>query len=374
MSDRPATFVDKQETLETALGELGRERVLGVDTEANSFFVYRERTCLVQVSSAGADYVFDPISLDISPLMALLANPDIEKIFHAAEFDVVSLRRDYGVAIENLYDTSIAARATGHKKIGLGSMVEELLDIKLVKDEQRSDWGRRPLTKEQVAYAFADTRHLLALAQALKLEVAAKGLTEEVAVDCERVRRREARPRAFDPESFERHPSARKLDPLSRRLLRELYLAREERAKALDKPPFRIASDQALGEVAARKAATKAELFGIPGLTPGVLARHGAALLEAVQRGLEAGPLPYQKKPFTPPDPLEEERYERLRAWRRQVAEARGVEVEPVAGNAALRALAKANPTSLEALAAVEELDGYRRGKYGEALLALLAT
>ena len=89
-----------------------REPSLGVDTESNSFFVYRERTCLVQVSSMEADWVIDPFAVDISPMGELLANPAIEKIFHACEFDVLSLKRDYRFTFANVFDThpSVDAR------------------------------------------------------------------------------------------------------------------------------------------------------------------------------------------------------------------------------------------------------------------------
>ncbi len=369
----PRTYVQAPEVFARAIAELRHEPVLGVDTEANSFFVYRERTCLVQVSSGSADYVFDPLAVDLGPLMALFADPAVEKVFHAAEFDVVSLKRDYGVLIRHLYDTSIAARAVGRKRVGLAPLVEETVGIKMAKDEQRSDWGRRPLTAQQLAYAFADTRYLLSLAAALKEEVQGKGLEEEVATDCERVSRREPNPRAFDPEAFEKLPAARKMDPVSRQILRELFIARDARGRELDKPVFRIAGDQALVEAALRKPASKAELFAIPGMTPVVVSRHGESFLEAVRLAMGKGPLPARKRSFAQPDPREEERYERLRAWRRAVAEERGVEVDVIAGNATLRAIARANPKEAGALAQVEELDPYRRTKYGEAMLGAVA-
>lgn len=370
---RRAVLVETPEALAAVLDELSRESSLGVDTEANSFFVYKERTCLVQVSSRDADFILDPLKVDLAPFGGILSNPAIEKIFHASEFDVLSLRRDYGIQVCNLFDTSLAAKAVGRKKLGLAGLVEESLGVKLAKDEQRSDWGRRPLSKEQVEYAFADTRHLIALAAVLKPEVEAKGFAEEVAVDCERVTHKEPRAREYDPESFEKHPSARKMDPAARQVLRELYLCREARAKETDKPPFRVVSDEALGELAVRKPVTRDQLRGIPGVTPPVIGKHGEALVAAVQRALELGPLPFVRKPYVAPDPVEEERYESLRAWRKQMAEARQVEVEVIAGNAALKALAKAFPKTVDELVAVEELDPYRRSKYGALLVGILA-
>jgi ribonuclease D len=373
-SSRRTQIVTTRDALDAVVEELSRERVIGVDTEANSFFVYRERTCLVQVSSGDADFILDPQAVDLAPFMELLAEPRVEKIFHASEFDVLSLKRDYGVAIRNLFDTSIAAKAVGRKKLGLAGLVEEILGVALVKDEQRSDWGRRPLSPQQVQYAYADTRHLIDIAQVLKREVEAAGLAEEVAVDCERVLAKEPRPREYDPESFERHSRARKLDPASRRVLRQLYLAREERAAGIDKPPFRVVGDDVLAEMAARKATTREQLRGIVGLTPPVLARHGDLLLETVRAALAMEPLPMPRRAPGAFDPAEEERYEKLREWRRKLAEARKVEVEVIAGNAVLRAIAKVRPGSIDDLAVVPELDAYRRARYGEQLVAVLSA
>lgn len=375
MSDpsRRKTFVDSASQLSSVIDELSHEPRLGVDTEANSFFVYRERTCLLQVSSATADFILDPLAIDLAPFMPLLEDPAIEKILHASDFDVLSLRRDYGVRIRNLFDTSIAAKAVGRKKLGLAGLVEDLLGIHMAKDEQRSDWGRRPLSEQQVEYAYADTRFLIELSARLKLEVEAAGVADEVAVDCERVCLKEARPREFDPESFEKHASARRMDPQARRVLRELFIAREGRAKELDKPPFRVVTDDALAELAVRRATQRDQVRGIPGLTPPVLSRHGDLLLQTVARALDMPPLPFQRRASAGADPAEEDRYERLRDWRRRVAEARKVEVEVIMGNAVLRAIARLKPRSIDELATIPELDPLRRAKYGAALVGTIA-
>jgi ribonuclease D len=373
--NRPTELVETQDRLLAAVDAFASAAVLAVDTESNSFFAYRERTCLVQVSTPEADWIIDPFAVDLAPFGPVLANPAIEKLFHASELDVVQLKRDFGFAVANLFDTLVAAKSVGRKKLGYASLVEEIVGIKLAKDEQRSDWGRRPLTPRQVEYAFADTRHLHAVAARLKGEVRAKGplIEEEVAVDCVRMTEKEVRPREVDPEAFERHSSARKMDPLARQALKALFLAREARAAETDKPPFRIVGDEALGEIAVRRPVDRAELGKIPGITPAVLGRHGDLLLGAVREALEKGPLARPKKAYAAPDPLEEERFEALRAWRRTTAESRGVEVDVIASNFTLKALAKAWPRTPEALAEVRELDAFRRRLYGGALLQTLA-
>ena len=173
-----------------------------------------------------------------------------------------------------------------------------------------------------------------------------------------------------DPEAFEKHKSARKMDPVARQILKALFEGREARANQRNKPLFRVVSDETLGEIAIRKPATREELLKIPGCTPPLVGQNGDFLLKAVQDGLAAGPLPFVRKPFNAPDQAEEERYESLRAWRRTVAEARGVEVDVIVGNATLKAIAKAVPKDVPSLAELGVLDASRLRRYGEGLIA----
>lgn len=375
MTSRRTEYLRTPEALSAALEQWRAEPTVAVDTESNSFFVYRERTCLLQVSTPSGDWIVDPLEVDLSPVGALLADPAVEKVFHAGEGDVLLLKREFGFTFTRLFDTLIAAKAVGRKRLGLSSLAEDMLGLKLAKDEQRSDWGRRPLSESQIEYAYADTRHLLELADRLRAEVAARGevVAREVVVDCERLAARQPRPREIAPDAFERHPSAKTLDPVARQVLRCLYEAREKRAQETDRPPFRIAPDALLGEIAVRKPTSRAALAQVPGATPPIVHRHGVAFVEAVRQALELGPLPRVSREWVPPDPAEEARHESLRQWRRQVAEARGVEVDVIAGNAAVRALARANPRSLEEVAQVAELDAFRAERYGEAILGALA-
>lgn len=372
--DRPTSIITDATALADAISHWRTQPALAVDTESNSFYVYRERTCLVQVSTREADWIIDPLAVDLAPFGEVLVDAGIQKVLHAAEFDVLSLRRDYGFVINNLYDTLVASKALGRRKVGLASLVEELLGVNLAKDEQRSDWGRRPLTPQQIEYAFADTRHLLPLADLLKGEVAARGsdLLEEVAIDCAKVALKQPRPREFDPEGFERHALARSLDGVGRQVLRALYLMREQKAQETNRPLFRVLGDEAMGLIAKRRPTSRAELVKLPGVTPKVADRLGPAVLEAVQQAIEAGPLPPRKRTFTPPDPNEEARFEALRVWRKSAADARQVDVEVIGGNALLKAIAKANPKGDADLEPISELDEFRRARYGQAILDVL--
>ncbi|MBS2026008.1 MAG: ribonuclease D, partial [Deltaproteobacteria bacterium] len=239
---RPQHFIADAAGLEQLCQKLASERVVGLDTESNGFHAYVERLCLVQLSTADADYVLDPIALSLQPLVPLLSDPTREVILHAAEFDVVTLRRELNLVIGRLFDTHAAAKVLGIARVGLGNLVQDELGIALTEDEQRSDWGQRPLTQQQLAYAFADVRHLLALRDTLHKKLTEAGRLREAEAEFERLRHKEARPRAFDPEGWMKMKAARTLDGKGRAVLAELYRVRDNRARDLDRPPFKVLS------------------------------------------------------------------------------------------------------------------------------------
>src|SRR5471030_370907 len=153
---------------EAGLGQLVRALasypVVAVDTESNSLHAYRERVCLIQFSTPAADYIVDPIGLpDLNPLAPFFANPGQQKVFHAAEYDLICLRRDYNFEFTNIFDTMSAARTLGWPQVGLAAILDTHFGVKLSKKYQRADWKRRPLTPEQLNYARLDTHYLAAL-------------------------------------------------------------------------------------------------------------------------------------------------------------------------------------------------------------------
>jgi len=276
-------------------GSLGRlleairaEPVVGLDTESNSFHVYRERVCLIQVSTPGADYVVDPLSVDVRALGEVLCDGR-ETVLHGADYDVRCLRREYGWRFPRLFDTMAAARRLGYAALGLSAVVEAHFGVKLSKAFQRSDWGRRPLTHEQLAYAALDTRYLLPLHARLSAELEARGGLERAREEFARIAAVEPRERVFDPEGFKRIRGSAELDEVGSRVLRALYLAREERARVSDRPPFKVLGDHTLLALARARPRSPATLRGVRGMTPSVIRRMGTAILQAVAVAEEGG-------------------------------------------------------------------------------------
>ncbi|MBI3763142.1 MAG: ribonuclease D [Chloroflexi bacterium] len=369
---RPVWVASKRD-LSTVVDRLAAEPALAVDTESNSLFAYRERICLIQFSTRTADYLIDPLALkDLSPLDALLADPRIEKIFHACEYDLICLRRDYGFRVVNVFDTMIAARTLGWPKMGLATILEGLWGLKTNKRYQRADWSRRPLSPEQLLYACLDTRHLLPLRDLLYDELKSGDRLEEAREEFERLTQVNGATAIFDPEGFWRINGARDLAPREAAILRELYLYREKVAERADKPPFKVIGEDTLIAIARRQPREAKDLQGLPGMSEGQIKRHQQGLLKAVQRGLATTtPRPPQHGRS---DEATLARYEALRTWRKKKAQSRGVESDVIVPRDALWAIAQANPKTADDLTGIGELGPWRRDKYGEEMMTVLAV
>jgi ribonuclease D len=360
---------------------LAAEPSVGVDTESNSLHAYRERVCLIQFSTPARDYVLDPLALDtaqggpgLATLAPVFADPARQKIFHASEYDVICLKRDYGFEFANLFDTMVAARTLGWPQLGLGALLETNFGVRLNKRFQRANWGERPLTPDLLDYARLDTHFLLPLRDRLAAELATAGRMDEAEEEfarLERVSGSNGSPNGDPAQAFWRVNGARDLSPAQAAVLRELYQYREQQAQRADRPPFKIMSDSTLVAVAQEAPRSLAGLSHLPGMTPNQVRRHGANLLAAVRRG-EAAPPARPPRTERVPDAVRE-RYELLHQWRKARAKARGVESDVIVPREVLSELARLNPRSLEALESIEQLGPWRRRAYGEEILKILA-
>jgi ribonuclease D len=262
------------------------EPVVALDTESNSFHVYRERVCLLQLSTRTGDWIVDPLAVDPRPLGAVLCDGR-ETVLHGADYDVRCLRREYGWRLPRLFDTMAAARRLGRVGLGLSALVEQQFGVRLSKSFQRADWGRRPLSREQLTYAALDTHYLLRIYDALAEELARRGTLEEARKEFDRIASAEPRERVFDAEGWRRLKGARELEPPGRAVLRALWIAREEAARTADRPPFKVLGEAAMVEIARRRPADDGALGQIVGVTPSVLRRMGAAIRAAIEAAAE---------------------------------------------------------------------------------------
>ena len=203
-------------------------------------------------------------------------------VLHGADYDVRCLRREWGWRLPRLFDTMAAARRLGRAALGLSALVEGQFGVKLSKAFQRADWGRRPLTQELLTYAALDTHYLLPIHDLLAAELVSRGAEDEARREFDRIAAAEPREKVFDPEGWRRLKGARELDAPGRAVMRALWIAREERARSDDRPPFKVLAEQAMLEIARRRPAGGAALAAIPGVTPSVLRRMGPAITSAI--------------------------------------------------------------------------------------------
>jgi ribonuclease D len=278
----PPELVADPEALARLVEALRPEPVIALDTESNSFHVYRERVCLIQLSIGARDYVVDPLAVDVAPLGAVLTDGR-ETVLHGADYDVRCLKREFGWRLPRLFDTMAAARRLGRKELGLSALVHAQFGVRLSKTFQRSDWGRRPLERAQIAYAALDTHFLLPLHATLAAELEVRGAVAAAQAEFDRIAGGEPRERVFDPEGFRRLPRARDLDAAGRAVLRALWIAREARAREADRPPFKVLAEETLVLLARVRPRTTEELSRVRGVTPAVLRRMGDDVLRAVR-------------------------------------------------------------------------------------------
>ena len=362
------------------LSELARrlrtEPLLAVDTEAASFHRYVDRVYLLQISSREETAVVDPLTTGgLDPIGELLADPEIEIVFHDADYDLRLLNREYGFTARNLFDTRIAAQLLSEPGIGLAALLEKYFDVRLNKRFQRADWSARPLSPEMLDYAASDTRYLPQLRDILRdrLEERARlGWAREEFALLEDIR--PTAPDQVEP-GWLRLKGAKALRGRELAILRELWAWREGMARRADRATFRILNNEPMLAMAKQPPAEIGDLKAIPGVSPDQAERRGHDLLAAVKRGLELpeDDLPrLTRPPRRAPDLAYEERLERLKAARNRVAQQHDLPPGVVCPNGTLEAIARADPKTIAALGEVTELRRWQLRTFGEELLEAL--
>lgn len=369
----PPLLVADAATLSDLVTDLAASTTVAVDTESNSLHAYRERVCLLQFSTATTDYILDPLAFaDLDALAPFFASPAHEKIFHAAEGDVMGLRRDFQFTFANIFDTMSAARTLGWPHVGLAAVLKAQFDVTLSKTHQRADWGRRPLRADMLDYARLDTHYLPSLRDRLYTALMESGLWPEALEDFERVARTQpaAVNQAADPQAFWRVKGARILTPQQAAVLQAVYAYRDGESARTNQPPFKVIGEPTLLDIAQRTPQTLNDLKGIVAMTPGQIHRHGRALLRAVQEGRNATP---PSPPIVEREPDDvRDRYDRLQQWRKTRAQARGVESDVILPRTTLWDLARRPPRTLADLADIIDFGPTRRAMYGQEILAVV--
>lgn len=264
-------------------------RILAVDTEFLREKTYYPKLCLIQIATHDESAAVDPLLIDdLSPLVALLTDKRITKIFHACSQDLEVILCSLGIVPEPLFDTQLASAFLGmRQQVGYGALVEHYTGVHLPKADSLTDWSRRPLDEDQLSYAEDDVRYLPGIYDAMMTQLVAKNrlgwLRPEMDVLTDRSRIERA------PEQAYLH--LKRVSSLTRRQLtvaRELCAWRERRAAERNVPRKWVVSDEILLELSKRSPKTVERLRRIRG-TEQLSAQDADAMVRAVRKGLAMG-------------------------------------------------------------------------------------
>lgn len=369
-------LVEKRADLKRLAHDLKAELAIGVDLEADSMFHYKEKVCLIQISTRFQNFIVDPLTLkNLSPLLPIFKDPRIQKIFHGADYDIRSLHRDFGIQVHSLFDTQIAARFLGLKETGLANLLQDRLGISIKKKYQKKDWSKRPLPSAMLSYAVEDACHLITLAQDLKEELLIKGRLFCVEEECGILSMVRHENSQDGNPLFMRFKGARRFDPLSLAVLEAILQYRDRLARRRNLPPFKVIGNVTIKEIVERKPLTVNQLKHIKGMTPAQIERVGRSLLQRIQK---AHDMPEKRLPVYPSKsskPLGHRVAKRVRVlkeWREKRASALDLDPAILCANARIQALAIANPKAPRDLEGIDGMRKWQRQVFGRELCALL--
>ena len=260
---------------------------IAVDTEFMRETTYWPKLCLIQVAGEEDAAVIDPLAegLDMAPLLALLADPKIVKVFHAARQDI-EIFNILGVIPAPLFDSQIAAMAGGFgEQVAYDSLVRQMLKIDIDKSSRFTDWARRPLSDAQLKYALADVTHLAKLYPKLRDRLEREGRLAWVSEEMANL----ADPANYDaePENAWRRLKPRKFSAKYLAAFRAVAAWRERTAQTRDQPRGRILKDEAIDEIATQLPADAEGLNRLRSVPKGFSgSRFGPDLLAALKEGM----------------------------------------------------------------------------------------
>lgn len=362
------TLITDTDALAAACEDLRDADFIAIDTEFHRESTYWPELCLAQVAGRGEPWAVDALApgIDLAPLLDLLNDPSVPKVFHAGRQDVEIFLRLSGRVPEPQFDTQVAAMVCGFgESVSYETLVTRLAGAKLDKGSRFTDWRRRPLTDRQLKYALADVIHLRTVYANLTRELVKTGRTGWVAEEMAAL----TDPATYitEPEDAWRRLRLRSNDPRFLQTVRELAAWRETQAQARDLARGRLLKDEALLAIAAHPPQTRDDLANVRGVSRGLAdGVAGAGILEAVARAraVPTEELPKPAKPKKPASSLQP-MVALLRVLLKANCEEHGVAQQLVAGGDDLEAIAAG------ATDGVPTLTGWRHDVFGADALRL---
>lgn len=373
-------FVDRPEDLDDAAHRASSAKAIAVDTEADSMHSYFEKVCLLQLAADSGDaWVVDPLELrGLESIGRTFANPEVVKVFHGADFDVAGMHRDFGFVFNNIFDTMIASTLLGDDKLSLRDLVARFFGVTLEKAYTTCDWGRRPLDARQLEYSYLDVAYLVQLYEIQRDRIAEADLVEEAQIEFERLSRREGAQREFDSFGWLRIKGSKELPLLNQAVLHEVFAVRDQHARRMDRPVFKVVGNDAILRIAQQCPQDTDALRSVRGISNYVLGRMAREIFSAVEAGRSVGsPPPRPRPPLDPERRMDMNAQRRLgsvKDWRSAASQALGRTTMAILPNYAMFEVARLRPRSVDELAAIPGVGGKRAERYGRELLDIVGS
>jgi len=367
-------FLDDPRGVGEVFDSLAKEKEIAFDLEADSLHRYREKICLIQISTATSNIVIDPLACrgSLEGLGTLLGDAGVRKVVHGGDYDVRLLKKDFGFGVRNLFDTMVAAQLSGRRQFGLAAILEESFSVSMDKKYQKAEWSARPLAKELLAYAALDTAWLLPLKQRMEEDLSRLGRLSWAEEEFRLMEGIEPQP--AKELSALNVKGARRLEPQQRALLQRLLVIRDEAARRMDRPPFKVISNQVLLSWCQGPPASTEEVIQTRGASKRILALLAPEILDALGRPVAAG-----EGPVRPPqeyDPMTVDQRKLLQSLKRSRAgmeEALGLPPGLLVNSATLERLCRMEAS--EALAFIDTgLKEWQKKVAGEELMKILGS
>lgn len=276
-------YVNTPDALSALCNTLKDSPWLVVDTEFIRERTYYPRLCLIQIGNSEQLACVDPLALDdLTPLLELLYNPNIVKVFHSAGQDLEIFYHLRGELPAPIFDTQPAAALLGHgEQIGYANLAKALLNHNLDKSQTRTDWSKRPLSSRQIDYALDDIRYLRSLYEMLRGELTDRGRLAWLDDDLARLTNPNTY-RVDQDNAWQRIKGSNRLKGVRLNVLKHLARWREQRAIRTDKPRKWVLSDNVLLDLATQLPDSLDKLKNVRSLDSQTAGAQGDTLLELI--------------------------------------------------------------------------------------------
>ncbi|AQQ09564.1 Ribonuclease D [Sedimentisphaera cyanobacteriorum] len=356
-------YIDTQIQLDKLEKGIAESSFAALDIEGNSMHSYYERVCLMQISIENGSFIVDTLKdIDFSGFTKTLEQKLL--ILHGGDYDLRMLDKDFGFKPKfKIFDTQQAASLAGIQKTSLSELLKEFLGLSHPKDQQLSDWTKRPLTEKQLSYAAADTAYLKPLADKLTELLDSMGRSEWVSQSMKDRAKNTPKYKVKSSREKWRVKGYSALEPAGLRFLREIWELREDIAAKIDLPPFKVMRSSSMIELSKKLAEKPSYSLAKSKFLPktckgefyGVLKKrieHARKLPESrwPERFVKRGKPPSHDKALT----------KKLRSFVLQAAEERGIDPSILVNKAGIEEISRRKPQTEAELREVLQLNDWQ--------------